>query len=281
MSIKAAYGALTAEQKQIIAEKKAEVKKPIGEIIPMLVQLAAFEKEAARVRGRSGCGFFLAVVAVPVLAIITGNGVLPPFIGWPLVLIDLALTVFVATVYFRTRSVDLSANLGAVAVPVLVMFRDDIDAAAPVEIRLDLRKPMADAKKVRQSEPYKHGVYKKIVDVFYEDAWLAASAVLRDGNRLALSVTDTIRKRSKTKTMGGKTKTKLQTAKRTEIDVDLTVKSKRFTIEPPPGATVKEGDGKRTVSVRKRTRSKNLTPIPPNEIIDVVTGLYSAVRPAQ
>src|SRR5207253_257359 len=110
-----------------------------------------------------------------------------------------AIVVFLGTMYFFTRKIDLSNNFRQFALPVLTIFREDFDAAKPVRLRLNLDPPTAKSKLTGELPPYKKGVYHKIVDKTYVDPWMSATAVLVDGTRLSWDVTDNIVVRSKTK----------------------------------------------------------------------------------
>src|SRR5689334_1086536 len=192
------YRSLSPEQKQILAKKQLEVDKPVDELLALLKPLAACDRMANKVQTRFGCTFGLLIVATLGALIFFSN------LGWgPLTLALLALvlgaTIAAGWFWIWLRSIDVSNNLRQFVVPVLALFREDIDPRTPVHLRLDLSKPTAAPKKTNEGAPYKHGVYHKVVDTTYVDPWMSAEAVLVDGTRLRWSVTDRIRERKKTK----------------------------------------------------------------------------------
>lgn len=272
------YRSLSPEQKQILAKKQLEVDKPVDELLALLKPLAACDRMANKVQTRFGCAFGLLIVATLGALIFFSN------LGWgPLTLALLALvlgaTIAAGWFWIWLRSIDVSNNLRQFVVPVLALFREDIDPRTPVHLRLDLSKPTAAPKKTNEGAPYKHGVYHKVVDTTYVDPWMSAEAVLVDGTRLRWSVTDRIRERKKTKRNArGKYKSKTKYRKISDLEVQLAMRTKTYTV----AHAAITNDGKRSkLEVQRSVRTNSLDPVDPRALIDAVTGVYRSLKPAK
>ncbi|HET8775324.1 MAG TPA: hypothetical protein VFP80_16105 [Thermoanaerobaculia bacterium] len=272
------YRSLSPEQKQILAKKQLEVDKPVDELLALLKPLAACDKMANKVQTRFGCTFGLLIVVTFVALIFFSN------LGWgPLTLALLALvlgaTIAAGWFWIWLRSIDVSNNLRQFVVPVLALFREDIDPRTPVHLRLDLSKPTASPKKTNEGAPYKQGVYHKVIDTTYVDPWMSAEAVLVDGTRLRWSVTDRIRERKKTKRNArGKYKSKTKYRKISDLEVQLAMRTKTYTV----AHAAITNDGKRSkLDVQRSVRTSSLDPIDPRTLIDAITGVYRSLKPAK
>lgn len=272
------YRSLSAEQKQILSRKKLEVARPVDELLAMLRPLAACDNVANKSQTRFGCTFGVLIVMTVAAVIVFSN------IGWgPLPLFVLALFVVATIAFFWLwrwlAGIDVSNNLRQFVVPVLTLFREDIDPKTPVRLRLDLGKPTDSAKKASESAPYKHGVYHKVIDSVYVDPWMSAETVLVDGTKLSWSVTDRIRERKKTKrNPRGKYKTKTKYRKVTDVEVQLAMRTKTYAVA---NAEV-TNDGRRSkVEVQRSVRSESLDPVDPRALIDAITEVYRSARPAK
>lgn len=272
------YRSLNSEQKQILASKQLDVSRPVDELIALVKPLAACDTVANKSQTRFGCSFGLAIVAAIVLTIIFSN------IGWSTMLLAvmvgvLAVAAVCGWAYFWLRGIDVSNNLRSFVVPVLTLFKEDVDPRHPVHLRLDLGKPTAAHKKTGESAPFAQGVYHKVVDHTYVDPWMDAEAVLVDGTKLSWSVTDRIRERKKTKRNArGKYKSKTKYTKKSDLDVTLTLRTKNYDVA---GADV-SGDGRKSkVQVEKSIRTDSLDPIDPRALIDAITEVYRNARPAK
>jgi len=269
------YRSLSPEQKQILARKQLEIDRPVDELLALLKPLAACDTMANKAQTRFGCTFGLLVVVTVVGAILFSN------LGWSpvtlaAIVLCIAATVAAAWFWIWLRSVDVSNNLRSFVVPILALFREDIDPKTPVHLRLDLTQPTTAPKKTGESAPYKHGAYYKIVDTTYVDPWMSADTVLVDGTKLSWSVTDRIRERKKTKrNPRGKIKSKAKYRKITDLDVQLGLKTNTYAVAD---AKVSR-DGKRSkVAVQRSVRSDSLDPVDPRALIDAITDVYRAAR---
>jgi hypothetical protein len=271
------YRSLSAEQKQILSQKQLELNRPVDELLALLKPLAACDAVANKAQTRFGCTFGLLVVGTVIGAFFFSN------LGWsPLTLaaivLFIAATVAAAWFWIWLRGIDVSNNLRSFVVPILALFREDIDPKTPVHLRLDLTQPTTAPKKTAEGAPYKQGSYYKIVDTTYVDPWMSADTVLVDGTKLSWSVTDRIRERKKTKrNPRGKIKTKTKYRKITDLDVQLGLKTNTYAVAD---AKVSR-DGKRSkVAVQRSVRSDSLDPVDPRTLIDAITDVYRAARPA-
>jgi uncharacterized protein (DUF58 family) len=84
-------------------------------------------------------------------------------LGWGLLAmlvlgVMVGITIAAGWFWIWLRGIDVSNNLRQFVVPVLALFREDIDPKTPVHIRLDLSKPTTSQKKTTESAPYKAGV---------------------------------------------------------------------------------------------------------------------------
>ena len=275
------YRSLNAEQKEILSKKQLDVNRPVDELLALLKPIAACDRVANKSQTKFGCTFGILIVLTVVAVIVASN------VGWGLrtfVILALVLAATVATGWFWIwlRGIDVSNNLRQFVVPVLALFREDIDPKTPVHLRVDLGKPTHASKKTNESAPYKHGVYHKVIDTTYVDPWMTAETVLTDGTKLWWSVTDRIRERKKTKRNArGKYKTKTKYRKVTELDVQVAMKTKTYELARDAKAEV-TSDGKRSkVDVQRSVKMDSLDPVDPRALIDAIAGVYRAARPAQ
>jgi hypothetical protein len=274
------YRSLSPEQKQILARKQLDIERPVDELLALLKPIAACDKIANKSQTRFGCTFGILIVMTFVAVIVFSN------IGWgplPFAVFLLFVAATIASLWFWRwlAGIDVSNNLRQFVLPVLALFREDIDPKTPVHLRLDLTKPTNGSKKTTESAPFKQGVYHKIIDTTYVDPWMAAEAVLVDGTRLRWSVTDRIRERKKTKRNArGKYKTKTKYRKVTDLEVQLGLKTKTYTVADTDAEVT--SDGKRSkVEVQRSVRTDSLDPVDPRALIDAITGVYRSLKPAK
>jgi hypothetical protein len=278
MNVLTVYRSLSAEQKQILRDKKVDLNRPIDEILTLLRPLAACDKVADKSRTKMGCSFGIGIVLTIVLAIVLSN------VGWnPLTLFVLvafiACVIGVAVLYFFMKKIDLSNNFRDFALPVLTVFKEDFDAARPVHLRMNLDPPTASAKKTAETPAYKAGVYHKVIDTTYVDPWMTASAVLVDGTKLSWNVTDEIRERKKTKRNArGKYKTKTKYRKKTDLEVQVALLKKTYAMNPLSEGDVSSDEKRHKVQLEREIRSESLDPLDPKALIDLVADVYRSTR---
>jgi hypothetical protein len=63
--------------------------------------------------------------------------------------------------------------------------------------------------------------------------------------------------------------------------VELTLKTKSYTLGHVDEAEVKRGESKNSVRVTRRVKSASLDPVDPKVFIDLVAGIYSGAAPVQ
>jgi hypothetical protein len=280
MNVLKVYRSLDAEQKRILAEKQVDLHRPMSELLALLKPIAFCDRVADKARTPLGCTIALVIIATIVLTIVLAN-VGPPWS--PMLMLLLGAAVFGATLwlFLWTRKIDVSNNMREFVLPALAVLKEDFDPKQPVHVHLDLRSPTTTEKRKSESEPYKHGVYYKIIDSIYVDPWMTFDGVLSDGTKLSWSITDTIRERKKTKrNPRGKIKTKTKYKKQTEIEVEVGMKKKTYAVGTVADAEVEAGDKRDVVRVTQRHRTASIDPISPRALIDAVAGVYRNARPA-
>lgn len=277
-----AYRSLTAEQKQILSDKRLKLNRPIDETLRLLRPLAECDTLADQSRTKLGCTFGLAIALMIIVPIVFSN------VGWSavawLVIAAVAVVMLGAGyLYFWTKRIDVSNNFRQFALPALTVFREDFDAAQPVHLDLDLSSPTVKAKKQSESAPYKEGQYHKVIDSMYLDPWMKAEAVLVDGSKLSWTVTETIRERQKTKRNArGKHKTKTKYSKKTEVEVELGLKKKLYEVTAGPAEGEVTSDEKRNkVRVSRELKTDSLEPVDPKVLIDLVADVYRSASPVK
>ncbi len=273
MRVANAYRSLNDEQKQIVDNKTVDLDHTASELVALLEPVAALDKLVGSTTTQLGC-----TIAFLILAALA-SAVFAPF---PYNLIVAAALGGGAFWLFRNlklvKRLDVSDNLGAFAVPLLRLMRDDFKPEEPVHVHLDLRLPTCQEKAVSKGDPYKRGAYYKIIDTIYSDPWFSAQGVLNDGSRIRWTVEDTIRESKKSKrTARGKYKTKTKYKKKSAIDIELVLKKKTYAVE----GAAKESEKSATMRVSRKFVQPSCDPIPLDPFVELVGGIYKAAKPAQ
>lgn len=282
MSVSEVYKSLNDEQRRVLLEKQVKMNRPIDETISFFKPLAACDKLGDKSRTKFGCGGAIAIIAIIPLLIMWGNDVYPAPVAIGLIVTAIVIAVLLLKRWSWLSKIDLSNNLRGVVLPILQLFREDIGREQPVQLELDLSSPTHKTKQKSKSEPYKAGVYYKVIDTFYVDPWMTGEALLTDGTRLRWSITDSIRERQKTKRNArGKHKTKTRYSKKTSIDVEVSLESKQYELGEVEAVKVIEGERKNRVRVNRRVKMDSLDPIHPREIVDLVANVYRGAQPVK
>jgi hypothetical protein len=262
-----AYRSLSDEQRQIIEQKVVTIERPAAEAIALLQGIAACDAAVAKTRQSAGCSIgAVAIIALVSIFLIVGI----PFIGIPLLLLCIGGVIPAIRLYRWAGRVDVSDNLRNTAMPVLAVLRDDLDPQQPLKLTLDLRQPNA-PEKLKERKPETKVGGAKIRETFYEDAWIAAEATLVDGSRLRWSVSDTVRERHKSyKSRSGKYKTKTKIARKSDIEVQLTIRGKSY--------AVADGEKKETRHARRVVKTAGA--LDPGEVLAPIAELFAGVQPA-
>ena len=236
---------LNSEQTNIVRQKQVSLHRPINDLIAILQPVAQWDAAGDTSRRNLGCSGAAALI----------GGVVLLFFFWPLGIVFAAAGIVLLVVWNRKKSEDLSDNLRQCAVPFLVALREDF-GDDPLEIKLDLRPPMSKEKQTGKEK------VDKVTTTTYSDPWMSGQGVLHDGSRLRWSVAETIIEKSYWKRgSSGKSKLKTKRKKRVEIEADLTLKAKTY------------GE-KQTLHGEAKLKHATIDPIPPDEIINVIAGLY-------
>jgi hypothetical protein len=278
MNVWTAYRSLSAEQKEILRKKRVDLNRPIDEILALLKPMAACDKLADKSRTKMGCTFGVGVVVSIILLILFSN------IGWSIVTLPVFVLVVGAVIFFLVmwiflRQIDVSNNFRSFTLPVLSVMREDFDASKPMRLRMNLDPPNVSLKKTNESKPYSKGVYHKIIDTTYVDPWMSVSAVLVDGTKLSWNVTDEVRERKKTKKNArGKYKSKTKYRKKTEIEVEMGLLRKSYSMLPTADSALTSDEKRHRVSLEREVRTDSLDPIDPRALIDVVANVYRNTR---
>ena len=269
MNVLKVYRSLDAEQKRILAEKQVDLNRPMADLLALLKPIASCDRVADKARTPLGCSIALTIVVTIVLTILMAN-VGPPWAPILMLLLGAAIFAGVLTLYLWTRKIDVSNNMRDFVLPALAVLKEDFDPKQPVHVHLDLRSPTTTEKRKSESEPYKQGVYYKIIDSMYVDPWMSFDGVLTDGTKLSWSITDTIRERKKTKrNPRGKIKTKTKQKKRTTAEVALTFASKHYEVGEAKGGATKK---RKTVKLKGAEKTDGTAK---NPAFDLLVALMS------
>jgi hypothetical protein len=273
MNVIQAWRSLNAEQKGILRDKRLELNRPIDELLALLKPLAACDAMVDKSRTRLGCTFGVAIVLTMVAAFA---------LGAIAALVMLAVTFALGYLYFWMKRLDVSNNFREFVIPVLTVFREDIEAAHPVHLTLDLSSPTTAAKKQSERPAYAEGAYQTIIETIYVDRWMSAEALLVDGTKLSWRVTDSIRERKKTKRNArGKYKTKTKHLKKTDLEVSFRLRKKTYDLTAPADAEVTSDAKRNVVRMEEQIRTPSLDPIDPRALIDLVANVYRKARPVK
>ena len=273
MSLSSAYQSLTAEQKQILDSKSADLNLKVDELIELLQPVAKFDAMVGKGKTSMGCSIALLVIATIVTLI-----ALPSPYRFIAPLVCIAVLFFVVRKFTFATRLDISDNLGGFALPMLKLLRDDFHKDKTMHVKLDLRDPTSKAKATGTGAPYKAGAYYKIIDTTYQDDWFSGEGVLADGSRFRWSIEETIcESRKSKKTARGKYKTKTKYKKKACIDVELVLKKKTYSVEGP----AKESEKNATMRVSKKYVHPANEPIPLDPMLEAVAGIYAAAKPAK
>jgi hypothetical protein len=268
-----AYRSLNDEQKQIVDNKTVDLDHTAAEMIALLEPVAALDKLVGSAKTQLGCSIVLLAVAA-----IASLFVAPFPYNFIVVAACIGGIIWVVRSLKLARNLDCSDNLGAFAVPLLKLMRDDFKPDEPVHLHLDLRLPTCKEKFVSKGEPYKQGGYYKIIDTIYKDSWFSGEGVLNDGSRFRWSIEDTIRESQKSKrTARGKYKTKTKYKKKSDIDVELVLRKKTYAVD----GAAKESEKSATMRASRKFVQPSNDPIPLDPFVELVGGIYKAAKPAQ
>ena len=216
------YRALDPEQRRLLQEKQLAATRPVADFLRLLRPLGRFDAAGNKAGRRSGKMAVASGIGAVVTAWMGLGGQAPaPFFAVPAGFVGLC--VGLGLVWRSLRRVDVSDNLRAVALPVLVVLREEVNPKRPLTLKLDLRRHDLPDKLVERKTFGAPGG-GSVVESLYKDAWMSGRAELADGARLGFDAVDEIRerKRSRRNARGKtKTKTKIRTWSTYTVTLDL------------------------------------------------------------
>ena len=278
-----AFRSLSPEQKALLETKQVSGEYEPRGLIDLLRPIAEYDRLSDKARTPMGCSTAALFVLSLVLLVVAANVSL--FL-LPLPLASLGGAVFLLVTVLRLRKLDLSNNFRQVAMPLFAVLKEDMDAGATMNVRIDLSPPNAKAKKTGTGKPYKEGAYHKVVDTTFVDPWFGGGTRLADGSLLQWDVTDDVVESARTKrTARGKHKTKTKYRKLSTINVTVSLPHKEYAVTSLPAdegekVKVRESEKRTTFRLAKRVKAKSIDPIDPQEIFDIISEAYKRVRPA-
>ncbi|WP_223641051.1 hypothetical protein [Corallococcus sp. EGB] len=219
---------LDAFQKTYVYEARA----PVPEVLADLKAVAELDARAERKRRTLWIAAWslmvFSLVAAALLSLVVGQLSFAQQDAWGGMPFVVAVASFVAGIVLfilraRASRTDLDNRRYDLVATLLKRFQVDLDASAPVAVKLDLA-PADDARK-RVGTP-KRGRWE-CED--FTDAWLSLHGRFADGTHLHLSAVERLQKRKRYgRSRSGRTKLKTKRKGRTLLQVGLRVKPERF-----------------------------------------------------
>ncbi|MGE6763512.1 hypothetical protein ACQKGO_36215 [Corallococcus interemptor] len=192
-----------------------EVRAPVPEVLADLKALEELDIRTEKKRrmlwraALSCMGLTVPLIIAPIL--------------WLLAAASFATGIALILIRARVGRADLDNRRYGLLATVLKRFQVDLDANAPVDVKLDLS-PVDDAHKCVGKK--KRGRWDS---EDFTDAWLSLHGRLADGTHLHLSVVEHLQKRRRSsRSSSGKTKLKTKRKGKTLLQVGLRVKPERF-----------------------------------------------------
>ena len=248
--IKAAFKALSADQQAVVTRHGVSGAYSPDEWLTLLAPVAEFDSKCDAVRAGAG-GFFARRFA---------------------------------------RKHDLPFGLRLFTIPLLPILREDQAADKPLELTLDFTGAEQKQKQKRVSDPYRKGVYHKVIDTFYDDPWIAGRAKFADGTDVEFAVIDHVRSSRKTKrTPRGKIKTKTKAKKKTELAVTLSFPKRNYDEGTDTAAqaglkkqSVKADEDETVVHLSRVVEPARMDGIPePELLLELIGQAYDRVNPSR
>ncbi|MDM8515441.1 hypothetical protein QUF76_04520 [Desulfobacterales bacterium HSG16] len=226
-----------------------------------------------------------------IASLITGAMTTTPYFFYLAPVFGIALVIFVL-VGIRYSFRDLDDGFRVYLFPLLRALSDDIKKNKKISIEMDFFPTDKKIFKKSKSDKYQKGVYHKCYDTLYERDYLKMTLPLHDGNRLVVSVRDSLIEAQMTKkNPRGKIKTKRKYKKQVmTYTIRLKVSAKKYRckkelIETNLKDNIKKVDIKQTmkgpvlviVGVVKSKREKKF----PDTIttLKLIGRLYSCIEP--
>jgi hypothetical protein len=223
---------LTSEQKNIAATKQVTMNRTADEVIAFLNALSSWDKVVERRARFWGWAAVLAGLGGGIGGFIwLGVKKHHPERGGGLLVATVIAVIILARIWSKWSSQNLADNFRIAALPFLTVLREDMEPNQRMQVKLDLREAVIPEKKINESAPYKLGMYHRVIDRTYRDAWFEGRTTLADDTEVSWNVTEQVFERERTKRNArGKTKTKRKYKKRTLVVVTLNFASKEYTL---------------------------------------------------
>ncbi|NPC47920.1 hypothetical protein D7X99_06740 [Corallococcus sp. AB032C] len=205
-----------------------ETRAPVPEVLADLKALAGLDSRAEKTRTLVGIGSWVFVCLSISFTVLT---------QWLLAAAFFATSIALCIRWMRSKHTDLDNRRYGLVSTLLQRFQVDLDANAPVDVKLDLA-PEDEARK--SVGKLKRGRWD-CED--FTDAWLSLHGRFADGTHLHLSVVEHVQKRKRYgRGSSGKTKLKTKRKGKTLLQVGLRVKPERF-----PGLAEQRANAKQAV----------------------------------
>ena len=282
-----AYRALSAEQKQVLKDKRLEGERTPQDWLGLLWGLAEYDREADAVRTQASVVMIVGPI-LTFLALVFGGAMLspdgPPFLL--AVLVTAAVAIPAVAVFIATRRADLADQLRRIVVPFIALIGDDMAPGRTLRLRLDLRGG-AVKDKLREKLPKYQKAGRTIRESVYADPWMDGSASLDDSAQLHWRLDDEVHQyRISKRNARGKTKMKTKYKVRTLLDFALKLPAAGYRLREPgtetgDGTQVRSDDKWIRLRGRARRVQKGLSPDTPalDAVLETLTGLYGRVEP--
>ncbi|RKG89333.1 hypothetical protein D7W82_07260 [Corallococcus sp. CA049B] len=226
---------LSEFQKTYVYETRA----PVAEVLEDLKALGKLDARAERKRILMGIGSFVSMCLGISFAVLS---------QWLLSAALFATSIVLFILWIRSKHTDLDNRRYGLVAALLQRFQVDLDANAPVDVKLDLAPEDAERKCVGKR---KRGRWDS---EDFTDAWLSLHGRFADGTHLHLSVVEHVQKRKRYgRGSSGKTKLKTKRKGKTLLQVGLRVKPERF-----PGLTALEARARNAVKLPPGARVKRV-----------------------
>lgn len=226
---------LSEFQKTYVYETRA----PVAEVLEDLKALGKLDGRAERRRILMGIGSFVSMCLGISFAVLS---------QWLLSGALFATSIVLFILWMRSKHTDLDDRRYGLVAALLQRFQVDLDANAPVDVKLDLAPVDAERKCVGKR---KRGRWDS---EDFADTWLSLHGRFADGTHLHLSAVAHLQKRRRTGLgISGKTKTKTKRKGKSLLQVGLRVKPERF-----PGLTALEARARDAVKLPPGARLKRL-----------------------
>lgn len=282
------YRALGPEQRRILRDKRFAGSRPVADLLALLKPLAAFDAAANRGTYRVGVVAVVSGIAVFFSMVGLGQGDFSP----ELFLIPAALGAVSGTfisIWISLRGLDLSDNLRMIAIPLLVVLREEVRDGVPVTLTLDLRRPDTEENLVDESVDRAPVDCHMIINRIYKHGWMSGQAEMVDRARLTFNALEEVLERRRTRRRPGgalKTKTKTRTKTTYTVGLDLPDSYQVTTTSDAPSATgvkvkMKAEPNSAGPTLKLSRTIKELVPArDPFVLIGLVAQVYRRVTPS-